>query len=698
VKTILKMSKLKLFVVFLLSTILIIALYLYCNNDEDNIDIVWDKWGVPHIKAHNDKHLFYGFGWSQMKAHGNLILKLYIKSRGHSAEYLGGEESYNNDLLVKKLGVKTRALDWLETMNPNTRHLLTHFVQGMNDYCRKNEEQIDDDLKTILPIDETDVLAHLQVSYHLMVGAFSLQSESNNWKSAGSNAWALGPQKTESGNAMLLVQPHPPWFDNYLFFESHLMSKELNLYGIAPIGLPLIAMGFNEFLGWGMTFNQANAMDLIEVELKEGQYRIQKEWRQVEISMDTILNPMKKAHEIIEVKRTNLGYIIEEKEDKALVLRLSGFDRPDFIKQFFDMGNSANLDEFQKATKQLQLPLQNIVYADKYGDIFYLYNGIIPKRQGSTYQDWSGIISPDELNVEFEEYVDYEDLPKIINPKSGFLANSNDGPFTSTFPLPQFNNEFPDYIIEKPFTYFGPRSRQSIKMITAKDKLSFQDVISFQASTHLELTDRTIDELIDYGINSSEQVLKEAATILMLWDRSMEPSSKGAVLFINWYNLARNAGEIFEKDFDSNDILNTPNTLTLNAKEQLLKAAKNVVSTHGKMDISTGQVYKIEYSGKEFDGGLGLGELGAFNAGFYMPTDDNKYKLLGGTAFSLVVEFGDRIKAKGILSYGNTTNKRLEFHNNQLELLLDGSLRDVYYYEEELRNNTNKVESLIIKD
>ncbi|RDY57897.1 penicillin acylase family protein [Flagellimonas nanhaiensis] len=692
------MSRSKLFVVFLLSTILIMALYFYCGNDEDNVTIVWDNWGVPHIKASDEKNLFYGFGYSQMEAHGNKILKLYGKSRGNASEYWGGEENYNNDLLVKKLGVKTRSQNWLVTMDAKTRDLLTLFVHGINDYCRKNEEEIDDELKIILPIDETDVLSHLQVSYHLMVGAFSLQSESNNWKSAGSNAWALGPQKTESGNAMLLVQPHPPWFDNYLFFESHLMSKKLNLYGIAPIGLPLIAMGFNESLGWGMTFNQANAMDLIEVELKEGQYRIQKEWHPLETSKDTILNPIKKTHEIIEVKRTNLGYIIEEKEDKALVLRLSGFDRPNFIKQFFDMGNSTNLDEFQNATKQLQLPLQNIVYADKYGDIFYLYNGIIPKRQESSYQDWSGIILSDELNVEFEEYVEYEDLPKIINPKSGFLANSNDGPFTSTFPLPQFHNEFPGYIIEKPFTYFGPRSRQSIKMITAKDKLSFKDVINFQASTHLEIADRTIDELINYGINSAEQVLQEAATVLMLWDRSMEPGSKGAVLFINWYNLARKAGTIFENGFDSNDILNTPNTLTLNAKEQLLKAAKNVVSTHGKMDISTGQVYKIEYSGKEFDGGLGLGELGAFNAGFYMPTDDNKYKLLGGTAFSLVVEFGDRIKAKGILSYGNTTNKRLEFHNNQLELLLDGGLRDVYYYEEELRDNINKVESLIIKD
>ena len=247
-----------------------ISSILYAQESKHS-EIKWDTWGVPHISGKTDAEVYYGFGWAQMEAHGNMILKGFGKSRGQSAEYWGGEQNLEIDLLIRKLAISSRAEEWFEAQTDEMKLNLSSFVAGMNDYCKKHPEKISEELKVVLPIKGSDPLAKLQVSYHLMVGAFAMQPQASQWKNAGSNAWAIAPSKSESGNSLLLIQPHPPWFDDYLFFEAHLKSDNLNIYGISLLGVPSIAMGFNENLGWGLTFNQADAMDLIEIEIKNNQ-------------------------------------------------------------------------------------------------------------------------------------------------------------------------------------------------------------------------------------------------------------------------------------------------------------------------------------------------------------------------------------------------------------------------------------------
>jgi acyl-homoserine-lactone acylase len=454
-------------------------------------------------------------------------------------------------------------------------------------------------------------------------------------------------------------------------------------------------MGFYDNLGWALTFNQADSMDLIELELKGDSYLVDGKWIPLEVKNETIA--VKKgdnvSYEKIQVKKSEYGYIVEEKEGKALALRLSGLDKPNFTKQFYHMAKASNLEEFQTAMQMLQLPLQNIIYADKHGDIFYLYNGIIPKRPGGNLSDWSKVIPSSKPGTIVKEYVSYEDLPKFKNPTSGFVANSNNGPWTSTYPFIEESLNFPPYIANKAFTDFNYRSTRSIKMILSEEKLSFDKLVEMQSSTYAELADRTVDELVSFGLQANESLLNEAASVLKNWDRKLDAPSKGAVLFVNWYFKSRKM-KMFEVEFSENDALNTPNTLTLEAKKMLLLAAKDTKEKYERLDIEWGEVYEMNYADKKVKGGLGLSEIGSFNAGFYSRTSKTNYTLSGGSAYTSVVEFGKQIKAKGILSYGNASQNDSPYKGDQLQLLVDRKLRDIWFYEEDIDANTSKKESL----
>jgi len=271
-------------ILFLLSLAFVVFSGIYRPFTEiKRTEILWDNWGVPHVYGKDAKDLFQAFGWAQTQSHGNLILRLYGQARGRAAEYFG-EEYLKSDQYVRTMGIPTRAREWYEAQSPNMRDYLDAFAAGINAYALEHPEQIDEQVKLVLPIEGIDILAHVQrvIHFHFVVIPRKLASL------VGSNGWAIAPDHSASGHAMLLANPHLPWSDLYLLYEAQLTAPEIAAYGAAFVGMPLFAVSFNDHLGWTTTVNTFDGADLYELTLADGGYRWDSGTRPFETQTQTL--------------------------------------------------------------------------------------------------------------------------------------------------------------------------------------------------------------------------------------------------------------------------------------------------------------------------------------------------------------------------------------------------------------------------
>ena len=210
------------------------------------------------------------------------------------------------------------------------------------------------------------------------------------WTGKGSNTYAIGPSRSASGNALLVQNPHLPWSNEFLFTEYHFNLNGRNLYGANIIGMPGIAIGFNESLGWSHTDNTIDNSDTYELDLVDGNYLLDGKQKKFQTRTKTIQVKQLDGTTIkrdLTILKSEHGPIIKKSNDKAIAIRLAGTDRSNMFLQWWKMLNSKNFSDFESALKMAQIPFWNVMYADREGNIFYLFNGLVPKRkQQEVYQ------------------------------------------------------------------------------------------------------------------------------------------------------------------------------------------------------------------------------------------------------------------------------------------------------------------------
>jgi len=258
-----------------LLTVLILLFAGSCNSNKSlkDTEILWDNYGVPHIYAPNATDMYYAFGKAQMHSHTNLILKLYAQARGSAASYFG-RDYLESDKLINLFRINEKAEECYNNQDDEYRSYLDAFVRGINDYASENPGSVPDDYKKILPVTATDVMAHtIRVLCIEFLGMDDI-SAVKRLTEAGSNAMAISPVRSESGNTILVSNPHLPWSDFYTWYEAQLVSDDFNVYGVSLVGMPSVTIAFNEYLGWTHTVNTIDASDRYELELKDSGYML----------------------------------------------------------------------------------------------------------------------------------------------------------------------------------------------------------------------------------------------------------------------------------------------------------------------------------------------------------------------------------------------------------------------------------------
>jgi acyl-homoserine-lactone acylase len=662
--------------------------------NDKKTEILWDEWGVPHIYAVNNAELFYASGWAQMHSHGNTILKLYGKSRGEAAKYWG-KDYLESDMLVHSLNFPAIADEWYNAQSLEFKTYIQKFTDGINDYARSNSGSISPENKLVFPVRKEDIIKHyLFVMYTRFVAGGDIGTVKN-WEHTGSNTYAIGKSRSASGNAMLVMNPHLPWYDEWMFYEAHYNAPGLNLYGATLLGFPTLGIAFNEYLGWSHTNNTIDGADVYELQLKEGGYLLDGEVnffdeRKVKIEVIT-------EEGNIEINEVTLlssvhGPVLKQDGDKALAIRLPALDRYKSAEQWWKMGKAKSFDQFETALKELQIPFFNIMYADKQGDIFYMFNGHVPIRpEEGGWEFWDNIVDGTRSDLVWNDIHSYEDLPKLKNPPEGWLQNANDPPWSSTIPQELSPKDYPSYMSPVRMTF---RPQIAAKQLVHDESITFDELVEYKLSTKVEMAARVLDDLHDavtkYGGNNP--LLMKADSVLMAWDGNADTDSKGMTLFYQWaHALGPYNQSIYNTKWDINNPLTTPDGLSdpQKAVQTLTGVAQQFQERGVPLDIPWGSFYRLNYNGINLPANGADGSVGIFRVAWDEdgPNELGQLEVNGGDTWQAVIEFGDKVHAKVLMSYGNSTQKGSPHFGDQLELFSKKEMRDCYFYKEDVEKH-----------
>jgi acyl-homoserine-lactone acylase len=664
---------------------------------EKGTEILWDRYGIPHIFAPDHASLFYAYGYAQMEAHSELLLRLYTQARGRAAE-LYGESYVDSDRWVRINGIPERAKQWAGQQSPEFAPLLRAFAAGINAWGKEHAADLSAPAKAALPITAEDVLAHGMRVIHFdwLVNAAKVETRVRRASAEvhGSNEWAIAPSRSASGHALLLSNSHLEWGDMHTYFEVQLTAPGVTSYGAVWVGFPVLRQCFTDWLGWTQTTNDPNGGDLYRLTLREGGY-----------VLDGTVKPFETERQVIKIRqadgslrdqpllirRSVHGPLVVDRDGVAIALRATGLDRPRLFEQFWRMGLAHNLAQFQDAMRMQQLPIFNTAYADREGHIMYLYNAAPPVRSRGDYRFWNGIVPGDDSSLIWSsKIVPYAELPKVIDPPTGWVQNCNDSPWTSAYPMLLDPAKFAPYIA--PPSGLTTRAQRSIRVLSQPGKISLADLKADKLSTHVETADHFLNDLVALGRKLGTDKAKQAAAILDAWDRAADNNSDGTLLF---WRFMQTAGQNFQAiggyavPADDHQPLTTPRGFADPARAAALldKVANGVALEYGSLHVRWGDVLRFRRGGVDLPGNGAPSALGAIRTVNPGRFEDGKAPGISGDTYFAVIEFSNPVKAEALLGYGNWSRPGSKHVSDQLPLLSRKEMRPVLRARAEIEAN-----------
>lgn len=692
-----------------------------------SVTIYRDRYGVPHIDGPTDESVIFGFAYCQAEDYLWQIEESYVAGLGRAGE-LNGEAAYKGDWNNRLFEVPRLAREDFEKLDAKSRAMCAAFAAGLNYYVEKKPgvklrllERFEPWhmlafgrnllLQTVYraPIDRSAGSAQNTRSAAGFASAApapnsSIESDSDDAEFIGSNAYAIGPSRTRSGSTMLYSNPHQPYYGFGQFYEAHVHSAEgLNYSGATFFGSPLPTIGHNEYLGWTMTVNNPNTGNAWEetfddpgnpLHYKYGDgYRSATEWQDT-INVKT---PKGMTERQVTFRKTHHGPIADKiNSQKQVAVNLAKFREAFFPRQAIQMLKARNLSEFVAAMEHLELHYYNVVYADREGNIQYIYNGIVPKRDPAF--DWEKPLDGSNPATEWKGYHDFSDLPRVLNPISGFVQNCNQTPFTTTDDGSPFPGNFPSYMIhEREKNDDKRRAKMARYLLRDLRGVTFEkwqavclDTTIYWAITELPKYKEQFAKLKQTEAGLTRQV-EPYITHLLRWDGRGGEASTQATLCQQWYEEL--AGPQFAtRENLRPEFINNP----AGQFKALITAAEKLKSTYGDWKVAWGEIHRLqrhanvaELAKVPFTDSMpsvptaGLpGSLGVAFTQYYTPpvpgsaTRKKQYGVVGNS-FMGVFEFGkDFVRAKTLLQYGASSDPASPHFFDQAQLLSQSKFKE----------------------
>ena len=672
-------------ILFALSTNLI-----FSQINPENIDIVRDNYGVPHIFAKTDAEVAYGLAWAHAEDDFETIQLAYLAGNSMLSNHLG-LEGVPADFISKFIGSEEIVNNKYDEVSDEYKLVLEGYALGLNSYAKKFPDKVL--YKKLFPLTPKMMLRYGQLQLFIRskggewVGKIlsdKTQEDYIDQNLIGSNFIAMNSNKTESGESFLVINTHQPLEGPTSWYEAHINSEEgTNILGTLYPGTPHILIGVNENLGWSHTFNNLDIFDVYKLEMTKGlkyivdgeEYKLEKDKAKIKIKVLGLKIPIKRKF-----YKSIFGPTLKNKKG-FYSIRAPILHSINALEQWWKMGKAKNFNEFYSTLKMKGLTGVNIAYADKYDTIFYMSDGLIPKREQG--YNWKGIVPGNTKKTLWTETYDIEDLPQVIQPKSGFIYNANHSPFKSTS-----NDENPnpkDFNPDMGFELFdNNRSIRLKKLIDEEDKISYEEFKeikndnSFPEKFSYSFMD--INPLFAINLDTSHE-LKKMLDILQNWDRKTDIDSVGAGIYgVLYYHLLRNYRDYILK----NRVL---------SEEVLLSALKEVksyiIENFGYLEITLGDFQKL------VRGDIEMPIWGLPDVVTTMVSTrykDGKRRVFAGESYIGYIRFDkDGPTIESVISYGNSEAPESKHYDDQMELYKNFKLKKISMDKEEIYRDAAKI-------
>ncbi len=673
-----------------------------------------DTFGVPHITADTDEAAAFAMGYAVAEDHAVEMGKLYLIARGDAARWFG-PAYLDGDLTQKRMGNLEGARRALEVTGDGYRRWLHGFVTGVNFYAEKHRAELPAWFPTVT---EADIVAF---SHEGATGAATRapragggEGEAENSLTdpageIGSNALAIAGSHSTTGAPILLANPHLRWTAQY--WEAHItVPGKINFYGSLTVGLGVLRAGFGENIGYAQTNNNVDLVDhyAVPLDLKvPGNYIFKgqsKPFQRQTVRVE-VLQPTGRIETVErEFLATDFGPVVSQSAVQVIVSRSAGLDAWRFHEGYYDLYFARDLNGFMTTLSQQLIPSSNFTYADGDGNIQYLWNSALPKRPPGDV-NYLGVVPGEDDRYFFNGIVPLAEVPRFLNPASGYVMNSNNPPWFGTVRERLNPSKFPPYMEQgEP----GLRPQQALRMLEARQKFSPDDIRKLKYTTHMLITERVLPDLLAAGaqVKSPSADLRTGLRILKAWDQEAAARSKGAVLFQAFWGVYEKAAKPAFREAWSNDrVIETPTGLgdpaaALNALEQGVAAVR---TKYGAPDVAWGDVNRFQFPGIDLPGHGGPQGFGLYTAQtFDAPEDTTATKNVagrpdyaappagGGDGWVLMTNFTKPVSAQGVLAYGQSSNADSPHSRDQIKLFAENKLRPIWFTDADVKANLER--------
>src|SRR5574340_792293 len=510
----------------------------------EDVQILRDEFGVPHIFAATPQGAAFGSGYAQAEDRLEEMMRNYRKAEGTLSE-VDGPGAFWNDYRQRIWGHRRIAEQHYNELPAHIRRVAEAFQRGVAQFMREHPEQAPAWAPKLAPWQVVALGRYIiwgwpegETGGKLIAAGIPIEP----LPYRGSNEMLLAPSRTATHAPIAVIDPHLSWYGEFRFYEMRVYAGRLAYSGAAILGVPFPSLGHSRYTSIAMTTGGPDTSDIYEEEVSGGKYRFGDQWRPLEVRKEIIRvrTPAGMKEQEVTIESTHHGPIVANKAGKAYSAAIPYATEFRLMESMWNIAMARNLAEVKQALAMRQFMAQNIMVGTVEGDIYYVRNGRVPVRPkgcdpGKPMPGASGA-------CEWQGIHPFEDLVQVTNPPQGYMQNCNVSPFAMMKNSPLA----PEKWAEHPYLYNAgrvtghQRAAMMVELLDAAQGVTDEQAIDIAFSPQV------------YKAETWQEAIRKAAPgdafarMLAGWNRRSDADSRAALGFYLFKTALGQAGRAIE--------------------------------------------------------------------------------------------------------------------------------------------------------